>query len=100
MALCQPIIDEARKRIGDFLEKREADDRAECEAFGIPFHASAVWQSVCHLAMRLNDRTPKPGHWSYPSADTSSELTLAINNGQYDIAAFLLRVELLAQDVG
>lgn len=48
----------------------------------------------------LNDRAILPGgktmavfgdtHWSFPSADTSSALTMAISNGHYDVAMFLL----------
>jgi hypothetical protein len=68
IALCKPILDEARQRVAAWLEKREAADRSECEAFGIPFHASAPWQAACHLAMRITDaRIPKPGQWELPS---------------------------------
>jgi hypothetical protein len=67
-ALAEPIIEEARNRIIEWMEKREEQDKAECAIYGIAYHATAPWQAATHLLMRIRaDRLPKPGFFEWPS---------------------------------
>jgi hypothetical protein len=65
---CKVVLEQLWSALEEHMRTLEEQDRLECKAYSLPYHASLMWQACYSIASAYNPtrRLPRAGTWARP----------------------------------